>query len=184
MQNPEVGLSFAHACTQISEKLMYSQILVPVDGSTASISGLHEAIKIAKGQGSKLRLLHIVKAPLLDYGFTAGYSRKDAIATLTECGKIILSKAETIARQEGLAPECVMFESVVGPAADVIIDQAKRWPANLIVMGSHASGGPGRVGSDSAEVLAHAQVPVLFVRAADSAPESSEYRPMDYAFVA
>jgi nucleotide-binding universal stress UspA family protein len=82
---------------------MYSQILVPVDGSAASISGLQEAIKIAKSQGSKLRLLHIVKAPLLDYGFTAGYSRKDAIASLTSAGKSILGKAESIARQEGLA---------------------------------------------------------------------------------
>jgi nucleotide-binding universal stress UspA family protein len=162
---------------------MYSQILVPVDGSAASVCGLHEAIKIARGQGSKLRLLHIVKAPMLDYGFTADYSKKDAVASLTESGKSILSKAETIARQEGLAPECVMFESVVGPAADVIIDQAKKWPASLIVMGSHASGGPAGVGSDTAAVLAHAQVPVLFVRAALTAPESSEYRPLDYAFV-
>lgn len=162
---------------------MYSQILIPVDGSTASTCGLREAIKIAKSQGSKLRLLHIVKAPLLDYGFTAGYSRKDAIASLMAAGKSILSNAEIIARQEGFAPECVMFESVVGPAADVILDQAKKWPASLIVMGSHASGGPVRVGRDTADVLAQAQVPVLLVRA-ESLPEASEFRPLDYAAVA
>jgi nucleotide-binding universal stress UspA family protein len=160
---------------------MYSQILVPVDGSMASTCGLQEAIKIAKSQGSKLRLLHIVKAPMLDYGFTAGYSRKDAIASLTEAGKSILSKAERIARQEGFAPECVMFESVVGPAADVILDQAKKWPANLIVLGSHANGGPVRVGRDTAEVLAQAQVPVLLVRAESNSPVASEYRPLDYS---
>jgi nucleotide-binding universal stress UspA family protein len=160
---------------------MYSQILVPVDGTTASTCGLHEAIKIAKSQGSKLRLLHIVKAPLLDYGFTADYSRKDAIASLTESGKSVLSRAESIARQEGLAPECVMFESVVGPAADVILDQAKKWPASLIVMGSHASAGSARVGSDTAEVLSQAQVPVLLVRAASSSADASEYRTLDCA---
>jgi nucleotide-binding universal stress UspA family protein len=163
---------------------MYSQILVPLDGSTASTCGLYEAIKIAKWQGSKLRLLHVVKAPLLDYGFTAGYSSKDAIASLTESGKSILSKAESIARQEGFAPECVMFESVVGPVADVILDQAKKWPASLIVMGSHANGGAARVGSDTAQVLAQAHVPVLLVRADSNSPESSEYRPLDYAAVA
>jgi nucleotide-binding universal stress UspA family protein len=163
---------------------MYSQILVPLDGSPASMWGLQEAMKIAKWQGSKLRLLHIVKAPLLDYGFTAGYSRKDAIASLTESGKSILSKAESIARQEGFAPECVMFESVVGPAADVILDQAKEWPASLIVMGSHASGGPARVGRDTAEVLAHAHVPVILIRAESNSREDPEYRPLDYAVVA
>jgi nucleotide-binding universal stress UspA family protein len=160
---------------------MYSQILVPVDGSTASMCGLNEAIKIAQSQGSELRLLHVVKAPLLDYGFTAGYSRKDAIASLTASGKSILSKAESVARQEGFAPECIMYECVVGPAADVILDQARKWPANLIVMGSHASGGPARVGSDTAAVLAQAQVPVLLVRAESNSPEASEYRPLDYA---
>jgi nucleotide-binding universal stress UspA family protein len=165
----------------LSEKFMYSQILVPVDGSAACTCALQEAIKIAKSQGSKLRLLHIVKAPLLDYGFTAGYSRKDAITSLTESGKSILSRAESIARQGGLAPECVMFESVVGPAADVILDQAKQWPASLIVMGSHANGGPKRVGRDTAEVLAQAQVPVLLVRAESNSREASEYRPLDYA---
>lgn len=163
---------------------MYSQILVPVDGSTASTCGLREAIKIAKSQGSKLRLLHIVKAPLLEYDFTAGYSSKDAIASLTASGKRILGKAESIARQEGFAPECVMFESVVGPAADVILDQAKKWPASLIVMGCHANGGPVRVGCDTAEVLAQAQVPVLLVRAEANSPEASEYRSLDYAAVA
>ena len=138
---------------------MYSQILVPVDGSAASVCGLREAIKIAKWQGGKLRLLHIVKSPLLDYDYTAGYSRNDAVASLTASGKKILSKAEGMARQEGVACECVMFESVTGPAADLILDQAKEWPASLIVMGSHASDGSAGVGRDTAEVLAHAQVP-------------------------
>jgi nucleotide-binding universal stress UspA family protein len=161
---------------------MYLQILVPVDGSAASTRGLHEAIKIAKRHGSKLRLLHIVKAPTLNYGFTAGYTSKDAIGSLTESGKSILSKAESVARQEGFAPECVMFESVTGPAADVILDQAKKWPASLIVMGSHASGGL-RVGSDTAQVLANAQVPVLLVRAESNSPVG-DHRPLDYAVVA
>lgn len=160
---------------------MYPQILVPVDGSTASTCALQEAIDIARSQGSKLRLLHIVEAPLLDYGFTANYNRKDAIASLTASGKIVLSKAESVVRQAGLAPECVMFESVAGPAADVILDQAKKWPASLIVMGSHASGGAARVGRDTAKVLAQAQVPVLLVRAESHASEASEYRPLDYA---
>ncbi len=62
---------------------MYSQILVPVDGSTASTCALREAIKIAKSQGSQLRLLHIVKAPMLDYGFASGDGVKDAIVSLT-----------------------------------------------------------------------------------------------------
>lgn len=39
---------------------MYKQLLVPVDGSDSSMLGLAEAIKIAKGDGSKLHLVHVV----------------------------------------------------------------------------------------------------------------------------
>lgn len=162
---------------------MYSQILVPGDGSTVS-TVCRKRSKSRNRKASTLRFLHLVKAPLLDYGFTAGYSRKDAIASLTADEKSILTKAESIARQEGLAPECVMFESVVGQAADVILDQAKKRPASLIVMGSHAKGRPVRVGRDTAQVLAQAQVPVLLVVAESSSPKASEYRPPDYAAVA
>ena len=39
---------------------MYKKILVPIDGSTSSNLGLNEAIKLAKDQGAKLRLFHLV----------------------------------------------------------------------------------------------------------------------------
>jgi len=160
---------------------MYPNILVPIDGSEASACGLAEAIKIAKQQGSKLRLLHIVKEPVLDVGYEYGVCRADVIASLCQNGKDILNCAEISARQQGLAPECVMFESVNGPAADVILDEAKQWPASLIVMGSHARHGFLRVGSDTAQVLADTPVPVIFVRGAVAPANPSEHRPLHYA---
>jgi nucleotide-binding universal stress UspA family protein len=39
---------------------MYDKILVPVDGSEASLLGLQEAIRLAKNQQARLRLLHVV----------------------------------------------------------------------------------------------------------------------------
>ena len=160
---------------------MYSNILVPVDGSDASTCGLNEAIKLAKQQGSKIRLLHIVKEPLLDYGYEAGRCKADVISALCQNGKDLLNTAEIAARQQGLAPECVMFESVHGSAADVILDQARQWPASLIVMGTHACHGFLRVGGDTAQVLADTPVPVIFVRAADFSQQASEHRLLNYA---
>ena len=163
---------------------MYPKILVPMDGSEASTCALKEAIKLAKQQGSKLRILHIVKEPILDYGYESGLRKADVVAALCQNGKNILNTAEVAARQQGLAPECVMFESVSGPAADVILDQAKQWPASLIVMGTHARHGFLRVGSDTAQVLADTPVPVVFVRGTVSPPAASEHRSLDYASVA
>jgi hypothetical protein len=54
-----------------------------VDGSDAATCGLAEAIKMAKEQGGRLRLLHIVKPPFLDYGYSkSDLSRKQVIASL------------------------------------------------------------------------------------------------------
>jgi len=51
---------------------MYGKILVPVDGSETAARGLNEAIKIAKGQDSQLRLVHIVNEFILDYTYAPG----------------------------------------------------------------------------------------------------------------
>src|ERR1700741_4010814 len=107
---------------------MYAKILVPLDGTDASIAGLSEAIEMAKQQrGGTLRLLHVVTPPnpLLDYGYGAGMCRKDVIASMFRIGKRILNEGETTARERGLMPECVMFEAGTGAAADVILDQAR-----------------------------------------------------------
>lgn len=163
---------------------MYPNILVPLDGSEASNCALKEAIAIARQQGSKIRLLHIVKEPLLDYGYESGLSKAGVMASLCQNGKNILNSAEIAARQQGLAPECVLFESVVGAAADVIIDQARQWPASLIVMGTHARHGFLRIGSDTAQVLADTPVPLIFVRGPVAPSSVPEHRLLDYASVA
>ena len=53
-----------------------------------------------------------------------------------------------------------------GDAADIIIDQAKQWPADLIVLGTHGRRGIKRLalGSDAELVLRMSPVPVLLVR--------------------
>jgi nucleotide-binding universal stress UspA family protein len=160
---------------------MYSKILVPVDGSDAATCGLAEAIKMAKEQGGRLRLLHIVKPPFLDYGYSkADLSRKQVIAVLYESGKRILSRAEALVREQGLNPECLMFESIDGPVATLILDQAKEWSADLIVLGTHPRGGLIGIGSDLAEVLSLSPVPVLLVRATQMSITTPEHRALEY----
>lgn len=62
-----------------------------------------------------------------------------------------------------------MFETMGGRVADVIVREARKWKADLIVMGTHGRRGIGRVvlGSDAEAVLREARVPVLLLRAPD-----------------
>jgi nucleotide-binding universal stress UspA family protein len=159
---------------------MYLKILVPLDGSEASVAGLNEAIEITKQQqGGTLRLLHVVVLPdpILDYGYGTHTCRQDMIASMCQIGKCVLGNAESVVRAQGQMPECVMFESEARSAADVILDQARQWGASLIVMGSHAQHDGLRVGRATAEVLAKSEVPVLLVRATTVQTEKLEVRP-------
>jgi nucleotide-binding universal stress UspA family protein len=155
---------------------MYGKILVPVDGSETSTLGLNEAIKIAKTQGSQLRLVHIVNEYILDCTYSAGIYATSLIESLRNQGQTVLDLAEAAALRQGLKPECVLLESIGGRAADLILAQAQGWPADLIVMGTHGRRGLVRIalGSDAEAVVHGATVPVLVVR---SKPHSKSETP-------
>jgi nucleotide-binding universal stress UspA family protein len=145
---------------------MYGRILVPVDGSGTSANGLAEAVKIAKSQGSGLRLVHVVNEFVFDYSYSPAAYAVDVVESLRERGRAILAESAARVRKEGLEPETVLLESIGGPAADLIIAQAKDYHAELIVMGTHGRRGLRRLalGSDAEQVVRLASVPVLLVR--------------------
>jgi nucleotide-binding universal stress UspA family protein len=155
---------------ELQEIAMYSKILVPIDGSETSFCGLHEAIKIAKSQGSQIRLLHIVNEFMFDYTYSPGIYASNVLEALRESGRKVVNDAEAMLRQQGIEPGSVMLETIGGPAADLILEQAKQWPADLIVMGTHGRRGIARVamGSDAEEVVRASPVPVLLVRGIDA----------------
>jgi len=156
---------------------MYRKILVPIDGSPASNLGLNEAIKLAKDQGAKLRLFHLVDEYVavssmdgvtLDTG--------DLLEALRQTGRKIVAKAVAQARRSGLAPDSVMLESFGGRAAEFIVQQAKTWKADLIVLGTHGRRGVKRLvmGSDAEQVIRTTPVPVLLVRSKAAARASGK----------
>jgi nucleotide-binding universal stress UspA family protein len=145
---------------------VYSKILVPVDGSDTSTAGLVEAIKIAKAQGSQLRLVHIVNEFILDYTYSPGIYANDLIESLRKAGQALLDREQALVRCSGITPECVLIESIGGAAADLILAQAQEWHADLIIMGTHGRRGLARLalGSDAEQVVRAAAVPVMLVR--------------------
>jgi nucleotide-binding universal stress UspA family protein len=147
---------------------MYANILVPVDGSETSTNGLNEAIKIAKSQGSTLRLMHVVNELIFDYTYSPELHATNLIESLRKIGQDILDAAADLSQRQGAACETALLEAIGGPAADFILEQAAKWPADLIVMGTHGRRGLRRLamGSDAEQVARGATVPVLLVREA------------------
>jgi nucleotide-binding universal stress UspA family protein len=168
----------------VSEEVqMYSKILVPVDGSETSMRGLNEAIEIAKSQGSTICLVHIVNEFIFDYSYSPAAYASNLIDSLRERGKAILADTASMVRKQGLEPATVLLESIGGPAADLIVAQAREYHADLIVMGTHGRRGLRRLalGSDAEQVVRMAPVPVLLVR--EESPKA-ETLPKAAAFAA
>jgi len=150
--------------------MTYKRILVPVDGSATSKAGLREAIALAKGQGASLQLVHVVDQHYIALmgieSSAAGMSRM--MEDVKRAGRAILKSAQAAADKAGVKATSVLLETLTGPAADLIVKQAKKSGADLIVLGTHGRRGVRRLlmGSDAEQVVRNAPVPVMLVRAA------------------
>lgn len=145
---------------------MYKKILVPVDGSAVSTLGLQEAINLSKTCGATLKAIHVVDDfVLVNTAYFPQSFYDQTLAALRQGGKKVLDGAQATARATGVELQVELLDTVGGPA-NQIIEQAKTWSADLIVMGTHGRRGLRRLalGSDAEIVLRASPVPILFVR--------------------
>ena len=148
--------------------MVYKRILVPVDGSPTSMAGLREALRLAKNQKAKVRLINIVDELMIFSSSEAGLNIEPIIESMKRAGKRVLGRATKLAATQGIRPETELWENATGRVADVLVGRAKRWRADLIVMGTHGRRGVNRLvlGSDAELVVRNSPVPVLLVRSA------------------
>lgn len=146
----------------------YKRILVPVDGSPTANAGLREAIALARAQDAELQLVHVVdQHSLVMMGGEAIVHMDEMMAGLTRAGQAVLRKAKALADRSGVKASTVLLETLTGPAADPIVKQAKKWRADVMVVGTHGRRGIRRLvmGSDAEQIVRSSAVPVLLVRA-------------------
>jgi nucleotide-binding universal stress UspA family protein len=145
---------------------MYKNILIAVDGSTASQRGLAEGVRLAKAIGGRVMLVHVVNALILESEIASTAYYQALAEAFRKEGLEILEAAATVAREAGVPFEQKLIEKIGAHAWDEIIKAAKDWRAELIVLGTHGRRGLKRLvmGSDAELVLRHSPVPVLMVR--------------------
>lgn len=145
---------------------MYKQILCPVDGSPTSNCGVREAIHLAKDQNAKLRFLHVVDMYLPVLDATGDFNILYLDNVLRDNGRSVLKKAEIAAHKAGVEVDSRTVEAIGGRVSKFVMQQAKEWPADLIVMGTHGLRGVERLvmGSDAETIVRNSPVPVLLVR--------------------
>lgn len=155
-----------------------NKILVPVDGSNASISAVKKSIEIGKKYNSSIKLISVVKS--------IDHRRKERNENLWSAvdGSIITNSIELEKKLEGKYVENAQMlldqivtkldfsgtrvekEVLVGEPFDKIVDTAKSGNYDLIVMGNRGFSKVKRffIGSVTQKVIAESPCPVLVVR--------------------
>jgi len=145
---------------------MYKRILVAVDGSKTSNIALNEAIKLAKDQRAALRLIHVVDERPVYLMAEVPYSIDEYQKTMREAGRKELAKCADRAKAARLKFDTKLVATLTQSVGDVINKEARRWPANLVVVGTHGRRGFNRLvlGSVAEHVIRSAVKPILIIR--------------------
>lgn len=126
---------------------MYKRVLVPVDGSEIADRALDEAINLTKGHPVELKIVFI--------------GRDDEIS------QQVIEVAMTRAVNAGLNPVSGLLGKLeTEEIADVILQEAREWAADVIVMATHGRRGVAHMilGSVTEGVIRASPVPVLVIR--------------------
>lgn len=147
---------------------MYRHILAAVDGSATSDLALQEAIKLAKEQQAALRLIHVIDETQTYMMVEAPLPIADYQKAMREAGQKVLATCLTTARQAKIEVDTklAILEVLAQRICDAINEEAKRWPADLIVIGTHGRHGFNHLmlGSVAEGVIRLATKPVLVIR--------------------
>jgi nucleotide-binding universal stress UspA family protein len=142
---------------------MYRRILAAVDGSYICSLALQEAFKLANETKAKLHLVHVIdNTPAVEGGLNPEAFHR----MIREDGNDLLRKVAELAAQAGVEADTELLEAIPRKFSKAIVNEARRWEADLIVMGTHGRIGIARLvlGSVAEGVLHITPVPVLLVR--------------------
>jgi nucleotide-binding universal stress UspA family protein len=143
------------------------KILLAIDDSKFSEAVMHALIAQAPPKGSEVRVLHVIEPLPAVYGGSEWGYVMDWQAVTREQHKqaeALMARAAQTLRAAGFQITTAIEE---GAPKAVILDAAAKWPADLIMVGSHGRRALDRflLGSVSEAVARHAPCSVQIVRA-------------------
>jgi len=147
----------------LGHSLLYSKVLVPVDGSENSNRALKHALSLSSKLKSKLTILHVSEVP--PFVYVQSQKLVDSVmASLEKEAKNILDVAQNQANEFDVEYETVLLKG--DNIASVIIDYNKKNDFDIIVVGSRGQGKlkTTLLGSVSNNVLHHSKNPVLIIK--------------------
>jgi nucleotide-binding universal stress UspA family protein len=145
------------------------KILLATDGSDYSKAAVNSVAERPWPQGSEVKIISAMNVPFAPT--TEGWVMPDSY--YSELDRVAREQAEAAVKdaveriESGKASGIEIITKIIsGSAGEVILDEAERWDADLIVLGSHGYSGWQRflLGSVSHAVATHAHCSVEIVR--------------------
>jgi len=146
------------------------KILLATDGSTFSEQAVNGVASRPWPAGSEIKVLYVVHSSIPDVPdpLLVLYSgRAQMLEHERKHGKTTVEQiASRLRTGDGSRSLEITTEVLEGSPKELIVDEAKRWGADLIVVGSHGRGAVGRffLGSVSLYVATHAPCSVEIAR--------------------
>jgi nucleotide-binding universal stress UspA family protein len=146
------------------------KILIPIDGSPCSDAAIAEVARRPWPEGSQIKVLFVIHSqfPFIPDPFLFGEAAHyESLAHERKISGDIVDKATSALREgNGSHGFEIIGERAEGAPKEIILDEAARWGADLVVLGSHGRGAVGRflLGSVSHAVAQHAHCSVELVR--------------------
>jgi nucleotide-binding universal stress UspA family protein len=139
-------------------------LLVGVDGSSASAAALREAIRLARPDGATVHVVHVLDTTVVD-------DLKEALGS-GEVERRVVDAARTVVERQLADAEAGDVKTEVrveiGSAVDALLRRGRDVPADLAVLGtSRASQGLGPL---ALKVVRDARTPVMVVREGHRGP--------------
>lgn len=147
---------------------MYKRIVVAVDGSETSGKALDEATKLAREMSSIILLLHVCEEmPVMwePEGMNM-MLMQNSLKAIADAGNELLEMHRKRLAEQGVTVETKLVETYGGRIGSVISEEAQKWHADLLVVGTHGRKGIAHflIGSVAEDVTRTASMPVLLVR--------------------
>ncbi|MCR4471096.1 MULTISPECIES: universal stress protein [unclassified Burkholderia] len=147
---------------------MYKRILVAIDGSDTARHAFDAALALAKEHGAELQPFYVVENAAIYYN-VPGYDPSVLRDQLIAQGNALAADFKKLMQAAGVKGETLTSEaSSLNDVSTLILDGAKAFGADLLVLGTHGRRGFRRLvlGSIAEQCVRHATLPVLLIPAA------------------
>lgn len=141
---------------------MFTNVLVPVDGSDNSYRALDAALLLSQKLGSNITVVNVMEQVPITH-IESEKLLSELLEAYRKENQEILSKCSKIASEKGISIKTLLLQ---GNPASVILDYCKKENFDLVIMGSRGLGKFKQLilGSVSNKIVHHCQCAVLLIR--------------------